>query len=103
MTLLELLTEAAEGLAGVSASTDPGSGIVWDRVGRPFAWLSADGRAAEFRLDGPVASAALRTPDTAGSRRGADWVRFSPADLDEPAIYRAEAWFGSAWRRAERP
>ena len=28
---------------------------------------------------------------------------FSPAELDDHALDRAEAWFGSAWRRAERP
>jgi hypothetical protein len=59
--------------------------------------------AAEFRLDPPVAAAALRTPDTGPSRRGEGWVRFRPDVLDHHALDRAEAWFGSAWRRAERP
>ena len=103
MTLAELLAEAAESLAGVSATVDPAGGVLWDRVGRGFAVISADGRAADFRLDSAVAEAALRTPDTARSRRGSDWVSFRPASLDEHALDRAEAWFGSAWRRAERP
>lgn len=103
MTLLELLTEAGEELAGVTLSVDAQGGLVWDRAGRPFAASSADGATASFRLDAPVAAAALRTPDTSSSRRGADWVSFGPEILDDPALDRAEAWFGSAWRRAERP
>lgn len=108
MTLLELLTEsgealAGEALAGASATTDPSGGVTWDRVGRPFATSSVDGLSAEFRLDPAVAAAALGTPDTELSRRGPDWVRFRPEGLDGHALDRAEAWFGSAWRRAERP
>ena len=73
------------------------------RSGRAFAAVSTDGAVADFRLDPAVAGAALRTPDTAPSRRGPDWVSFSPETLDDHALDRAEAWFGSAWRRAERP
>ena len=43
----------------------------------------------------------LRTPDTADSARGADWVAFSPPELDQHAIDRATAWLASAWRRAD--
>ncbi len=57
----------------------------------------------EFRLDPAVAAAALRTPDTSHLAAGQDWISFSPETLDEHAADRAEAWFGSAWRRAERP
>ena len=103
MTLADLLVDAAESLAGVSATVEPAGGVLWDRVGRAFAAVSADGSTADFRLDGPVADAALRTPDTSRSRRGPDWVSFRPETLDDPALDRAEAWFGSAWRRAERP
>lgn len=103
MTLADVLTEAAEGLAGVSATVDPTGGVSWDRTGRAFAAIGVDGSAVEFRLDPAVAGAALRTPDTGPSRRGPDWVRFAPSELDDHAIDRVEAWFGSAWRRAERP
>lgn len=103
MTLADVLTEAAEDLAGVSASVDPEGGVLWDRTGRAFAAAGVDGASAEFRLDPAIGAAALRTPDTGPSRRGADWVRFAPSDLDDHAIDRAEAWLGSAWRRAERP
>jgi len=102
VTLQELLTDAGEALVDVSVTSDV-HGLIWDRTGRPFATSSADGVTAEFRLDPAVASAALRTPDTKSSRRGPDWITFSPEGLDDHAVDRAEAWFGSAWRRAERP
>jgi hypothetical protein len=103
LTVLELLTAAGEGLASVSVRVDPSGGLVWDRGGRAFATSSPDGVAAEFLLDPAVAAAALRTPDTEPSRRGPDWVRFRPGELDDHARDRAEAWFGSAWRRAAQP
>lgn len=103
MTLADVLTEAAEGLAGVSATIEAAGGVLWDRAGRAFAAAGVDGASAEFRLDPAVAGAALRTPDTGPSRRGSDWIRFAPAELDDHAIDRAEAWFGSAWRRAAHP
>jgi hypothetical protein len=102
VTLAELLADAAEPLTDVSATVDPAGGILWDRVGRPFAAVSVDGTFADFRLDTAIAEAARRTPDTSPSRRGPEWVRFSPETLDDHALDRAEAWFGSAWRRAER-
>ena len=102
MTLPELLTEAGEALVDVSVTSDA-QGLIWARTGRPFATSSADGLTAGFRLDPAVAAAALRTPDTKSSRRGPDWITFSPEGLDDHALDRAEAWFGSAWRRAEGP
>ena len=97
MNLREALDEALGDLGEVE-QVEAGGGLEWRRGGRPFAALAGD--AAEFRLDPLVASAALRTPDTSASKRGADWVRFSPADVDEHAVDRAQAWLASAWRRA---
>jgi hypothetical protein len=97
LTLRDVLTAAAEDLAGVER-IDAETGSSWTVDGRAFATL--DEPAAEFRLDPMVALAALRTPDTATSTRGADWVRFAPATLDDGAVDRAEAWFLSAHRRA---
>jgi hypothetical protein len=95
----ELLAEAADGLEVEVVATS--AGTEWRRIGRPFA--AADAGVAEFWLDPAVAAAALRTPATGVSPRGRDWVAFRPAELDDHALDRAEAWFGSAWRRAERP
>jgi hypothetical protein len=97
VNLREALEEALADLEGVEQAAT-GGGVEWRRGGLPFAaWV---GDVAEFRLDPPVASAALRTPDTSPSKRGADWVRFSPSVADGHAIDRAQAWLASAWRRA---
>jgi hypothetical protein len=95
VTLRALLEAAAEDLDDVEAVQGSG-GVEWRRGGRPFATVSDD--VAEFQLDGPVASAAVRTPDTQASKRGPDWVRFSPSALDRYAQDRARAWLAFAWR-----
>jgi hypothetical protein len=100
MTLAEVLSDEAMGLAGVESSVTPGGGTTWSRGGRPFAALSADGSTAEFGLDPGVAAAAIRTPDVAASGRGSGWVAFRPAELDDHAVDRAVAWLASAHRRA---
>jgi len=97
VTLRALLEKAVEDLEDVE-SVEVGDGVEWRRGGRAFAAVSDD--VAEFQLDGPVAGAAARTPDTRASKRGSDWVRFSPQTLDGHAVDRAEAWLASAWRRA---
>ena len=100
LTLAEVLAAAAEGLDGIEAAGDEGVST-WSIAGRPFATVTAE--RAEFRLDPLVSRAALRTPDTAPSPRGADWVSFAPAALDDPSVDRAEAWFLSAHRLASAP
>jgi hypothetical protein len=72
--------------------------VTWTRFGRPFAALGRDG--LEVRLDRAVAAAATRTPDTALSRRGREWVRFNPRELDAHALDRLRAWLELAYRRA---
>jgi hypothetical protein len=94
-----LLAEAAA--AGVRATDVAGGGTAFLVGDLQVATVSADGSAAEFRLDPAVAAAAQRTPDTSASDRGPDWVRFSPTDADDHAIDRAVAWLGSAARRAQ--
>ena len=79
-----------------SLSTD--GVITWTRNGRDFASLGPSG--LELRLDRPIAAAASRTPDVAPSRRGADWIRFSPRELDPHALDRLRAWLELAYRRA---
>jgi len=72
--------------------------VTWSRAGRPFAALGPNG--IEIRLDLPIAAAATRTPDTAPSSRGADWIRFNPQDLDAYALDRLRAWLELGYRRA---
>jgi hypothetical protein len=72
--------------------------ITWSRRGIPFAALGSNG--IEIRLDRPIASAASRTPDTAPSARGRDWIRFNPHELDGHALDRLRAWLELGYRRA---
>ena len=89
----ELLADLPE------VTTKPGgAGRAWSRRGVEFAVVGPFG--VEIRLDPQVAAAAGRTPDTATSARGAEWVRFNPRELDAHALDRLEAWLELAHRRA---
>ena len=66
--------------------------------GRVFAVIAAD--LLEVALDPAVARAAVATPDTRPSPRGAGWVAFAPVGADRFALDRAEAWLRLAHRRA---
>lgn len=66
--------------------------------GRVFAVLGLD--MLEVGLDARIAKAALATPDTRPSPRGAGWVAFTPTVSDRFALDRAEAWVRLAHRRA---
>ena len=100
MTLRDALAESAEGVDEVSTTTDADGAVAYVAGGRTVAVVAAAGSSAEFLLTTAVASAAVRTPDTAPSPRGPGWVRFEPADLDDHAIDRAVAWLGFAVRHA---
>ncbi len=72
--------------------------ITWSRRGTPYAALGPNG--IEIRLDRLIAAAAARTPGTAPSARGADWIRFNPQELDGHALDRLRAWLELGYRRA---
>jgi hypothetical protein len=96
-TLDERVGSVIEELADVTRTRD---GEV-ERLavgGRVFAVVGAD--LLEAALDPAVARAALKTPDTRPSPRGAGWVAFTPATTDRFALDRAEAWVRFAHRRA---
>ena len=95
-TLAEALEIEARELDGTER-VETSEGLEWRRNGHAFASLA--GRRAEFRLDPVVCAAALRTPDTARSGRGADWIAFEPGHPDGHALDRAVAWLASAHRR----
>ena len=96
VALANALAAAAERIGVGSAISGPTTN--WSRGDRAFAILT--GGVLEVRLDGPIAAAARRTPDTSASRRGPEWVRFAPPELDAMALDRAQAWFEAAWRRS---
>lgn len=75
-----------------------GAGRAWSRGPVEFAVVGPFG--LEIRLDREVAAAAIRTPDTAASPRGPEWVRFNPRELDAHALDRLGAWLELAHRRA---
>jgi hypothetical protein len=95
--IAEEIDDRAESLEGVERSSD-GTSTSYARAGRVFAL--ADERGFEFLVGDVIAGAALRTPDVSPGL-GGGWVRFAPAELDQPALDRAIAWFEAAWRRAE--
>lgn len=91
--LTALFDQLAADLDGVERRSVAG-GVEYLRAGEPFAIL---GSAVEFRLRPDITSAALRTPDTAASSRGPEWIAFEPRVVDRFARDRATAWFTSAW------
>ncbi len=96
-TLDERVGTVIEELADVTRTSE---GSV-DRLaidGRVFAVLGTD--LLEVALDAAIARAALATPDTRPSPRGAGWIAFTPATTDRFALDRAEAWVRLAYRRA---
>ena len=99
----ELLDERIEAivqeLAGVERRR-ASDGVAYAVNGRVFAVLGED--RLEAALDPAVSKAALRTPDTKVSARGAGWIAFTPPSIDRFALDRAEAWVRSAHRRVAR-
>ena len=95
---LRHLVESLAAASPLARRTEANGLITWSIGPNAFAVLSTD--AVELRLDRPVAHAATRTPDTAPSHRGEEWVRFAPHELDGHAVDRLEAWFALARRRA---
>ena len=105
-SLAQLVREIANELADVTASSAPGapgagpavSTLTLSRSSTAFAVLGSSG--IEIRLDPAIAAAAARTPDTAPSPRGREWVRFNPRELDAHAIDRLRSWLAFAGRHA---
>jgi hypothetical protein len=96
-TLEREIAELVALLPDVSSSPG-GAGRAWSRGSVEFAIVGPFG--VEIRLDRDIAAAAIRTPDTASSPRGPEWVRFNPRELDAHALDRLEAWLELAHRRA---
>jgi hypothetical protein len=118
----DLPLDEDEAAAGAAAAADPVDETLDERVGSVidelgdverrrvgttvelvangavFAALTDDG--LDAALDATVLKAALKTPDTAASARGAGWVSFTPSAVDRFALDRAEAWVRFAHRRA---
>jgi hypothetical protein len=96
-SLDERLGLVLEGLDGVTRRRD-GDVVLLAVRERVFAVLGPD--LLEVALEPSVAAAALRTPDTRPSPRGAGWIAFTPRAADRFALDRAEAWLRLGHRRA---
>ncbi len=96
-TAVEAMDRLAVELDGVErlAAADA---VEYARGGLVFAARESGG--LSFRLRPEVVDAALRTPDTARSSRGAQWIALSPSGADPFTLDRVAAWFESAWRLA---
>jgi hypothetical protein len=99
MNALLGILDAAALAAGVTRSVR-GEAVDYEVDGVLVASVGPAG--AEFRLGPEIVAAALGTPDTAASPRGAGWATFRPRVLDRFAQDRAEAWLGLA-ARLSRP
>lgn len=97
LSLPALVAEVIVELPAARSLADAGS-VTWSVAAQPFAILGSEG--IEIRLDPAIAAAATRTPATAPSPRGPEWVRFNPVDLDGHAVDRLGAWLELAYRRA---
>lgn len=107
--LASAVEAAANEVGAARSSMSPGSGSVprsngvdevvgYLREETLFA-VSVQGR-LEVRLPADIADAALRTPDTTASPRGAGWIAFVPRTAERHVADRARAWFVTAWRNA---
>ncbi|MGA3030661.1 MAG: hypothetical protein ABSE58_08005 [Candidatus Limnocylindrales bacterium] len=96
-TAPEAMDRQAAELDGVQRKV-AGGAVDYARGGLVFA--AREGRSLSFRLRPEVVDAALRTPDTARSSRGSQWISLSPTEMDPSTLDRVTAWFESAWRLA---
>jgi hypothetical protein len=85
---------------GEVASATSGAATEFLRGSRVFAVLNG-GRVA-LRLRPDIAAAALGTPNTAASARGADWIEFEPDPSNQQDADRLQAWLTIGWRSAQR-
>ena len=97
--LLASLAAAAAELPDASSGAGDQATIEWTRAGVRFAVLR--GTSVDLRVGALIGAAAVRTPDTAASDLGPDWVSFAPSELDDHARDRLGAWFAAACRRTQ--
>jgi hypothetical protein len=77
---------------------ESGPAVEFVRGGIVFAVREGGGHS--FRLRPEIVLAALQTPDTFPSERGAEWVALASTAADAFTLDRARAWFETAWRLA---
>src|SRR5262249_47041671 len=85
-TLVERITSELGGVA----HREIGGATEYQRSGSAFAIVR--GQSIELRLRPDIAEAALRTPATAPSARGAEWITFEPNPHAPQDVDRLRAW-----------
>ena len=85
---------------GEVTSAPTAAGTEFRRGGQVFAVLHDAQISLRLRPD--IAVAALGTPATAPSPRGADWIEFTPAVSNQQDVDRLRAWLTIGWRAAQR-
>jgi hypothetical protein len=94
------LIERLTGELGGVTRREVGGTTEYLRGGSVFAVLR--GRQVDLRLRSDIAEAALRTPSTTASGRGADWILFEPNASEPQDVDRLRAWLTIGWRTAQR-
>jgi hypothetical protein len=97
---LTTLVDRLTGELGGVARREIGGTTEYLRGGSAFAVLR--GQEIELRLRPDIAEAAMRTPSTSASGRGADWITFLPNPSDPQDVDRLRAWLTIGWRTAQR-
>ena len=94
------LVERVIGELGTVSAREIGGTTEYLRGGSVFAVVR--GRQIELKLRPDIAEAALRTPSTTASARGADWIVFEPRPNEAQDVDRLRAWLMIGWRTAQR-
>ncbi|MEA2622751.1 MAG: hypothetical protein QOH61_1661 [Chloroflexota bacterium] len=100
-TGVRAMVEAITTELGDVQATGSATAMEYRRGQQVFAAI--DGPRVSLRLRPDIAEAALRTPATAPSPRGADWIEFEPNPSDPQDADRLRAWLTIGWRAAQRP
>lgn len=98
-TIAALITRLTADLGEVSAAASA-TGAEFRRGSQLFAVLHGGQVSLRLRLD--IAAAALGTPATVASPRGADWIEFAPDPSNQQDVDRLQAWLTIGWRSAQR-
>jgi hypothetical protein len=94
-----LVDQIAEELGDVR--TMPSAAVTEYHRGQQL-FAVVDGNSVALRLRPDIAEAALRTPATAPSNRGPEWIDFAVDPGNAQDVDRLRAWLTIGWRSAQR-
>jgi hypothetical protein len=100
-TDVKALVDRLAGELGDVLSTSSATATEYRRAQQLFAVV--EGRRVTLKLRPDIAEAAIRTPATAPSARGAEWIEFEPNPANPQDVDRLRSWLTIGWRTAQRP